>query len=64
MKTLADLGAEPVYLVIISGDAHQARAENLRAENFRGLEIGGDKHPCIEALPRGLSRDGVGKISR
>src|SRR5260370_6264644 len=64
MKTLANLRAEPVHLIVISGDANEARAKNLRAENFGRLEIGGNKDPGVEALPRGLRSYCVGQISR
>ena len=50
-------------MVIIAGDAHQARAVNLRGQNFRGLDIGGDKNPGFEAAAGGLRGDGVGQIT-
>ena len=58
MKTLSDLRTETVNLIVIAGNADETRAENLGAENLRGLEIGGDEDPGVEALPGGLSGDG------
>ena len=60
---LADLRAEAVDLVVIAGDAHQARAEDVRAEHLGGLEIGGNEDPGLEAHARRLRGDGVGEIA-
>ncbi len=64
LKAFANLRAEAIHLVVIPGDAHEARAKYLRAENLGGLEIGGDKDPGVEALPGRLGRDGIGEIAR
>ncbi len=62
MEALADLRAEPVHLIVVSGNAHQARAKNLRAKNLGRFEIGRDEDPGVKALARGLGGDGVGQI--
>ena len=60
----ADLRAEAIHLIVISGDADQARAEDLRAQHLGRLEIGGDEDPGLEAHARGLRGHGIGQIAR
>ncbi len=60
---LRDLRAQAVHLIIIAGNAHQFRAEDLCPCNFRGLEIGGNKDPRVETFACGLGGDGIGQVS-
>src|SRR6185437_5365773 len=64
MMLVGNLRAQTVYLVVASGDAHQLGAENLRAKNFRGLEIRRDKDPGFESVARGMRGNGIRQISR
>src|SRR5207247_10603482 len=56
--------AEAVYLVVAPRNAHQLRAEYLRADDFGGFEIGGDENPGAEPVAGRLRCDGVRQISR
>ena len=60
---LGDLRAQAIHLVVIAGDANEARAVNLRGQNFRRLDIGGNENPGLKAAARGLRGDGVGEIA-
>ncbi len=60
---VCNLRAEPVHLVVAARDAHDLRAEHLRAEDLRGLEICRNEDPRLEAIARSLRGDGVGKVA-
>ena len=60
---VGNLRAEAVYLVVAPRNAHQLRAEYLRADDFGGFEIGGDENPGAEPVAGRLRCDGVRQIS-
>ena len=60
---LRNLRAEAVDLVIVAGDANQARAEYLGAEDLGGFEVGGNENPGVETKARRLRGDGIGEVA-
>ena len=60
---VGDLRAESVDLIVVPGDAHDFRAEHIRAKNLRGLEVGWNKDPGLQPFARGVRGDGVGQVS-
>src|SRR5712664_2779286 len=63
LETVGDLRAEPVDVVVVAVDAHDARPIDRGIENFCRFEIGRNEDASVESLLRGLRGDGVGKIS-
>ena len=63
MAFVGDLRAQPVHLVVAARDAHQLRAENLRADNFCRLKIGRNKDHRFESIARGLGRHRIRQIA-
>ena len=51
-------------MVVAAVDAHHLGAKHLRAKNFRGLKIGRNKNPRLEALASRLRRHCVRQIPR
>ena len=50
-------------MIVVAGNAHDFRAENVRAQNFGGLEIGRDEDPGLETFAGGMCGHGVGQVS-
>ena len=50
-------------MVVVAVDAHQRGAVNLRVENLRGLEVGGNKDVGLEAQARGVRGHGIGQVA-
>ena len=61
---VGNLRAQTVHVVVAAVDAHQFRAEHLRAENLRRLEIGRNEDPRLEAFARRLRRDRIREVAR
>src|SRR5260370_478284 len=51
------------YVIVVAVDAHDARAIDRGVEHLSGLQVGRNEDASVEALLRGLCRNGVGKIA-
>src|ERR1700745_1912332 len=59
-----DLRAQAVDLIVVSGDANNLGAEDVRAENLCRLKIGRNEDPRLQAFARSVCGNGVGQVSR
>ncbi len=59
-----NLRAQAVHLVVVASDAHHIRAENLRAQNLRRLQVGRNKDPGFQTKARRVRCHCVRQVSR
>ena len=59
----AELGAEPVDVVVAAAHADQLRAVDAGREQLLLLEVGGDEDVRLEPSGRGMRRDRVGQVA-